>query len=462
MSNEKEVVKIIKYCIFFIFLTFYSYADTTISGVIDKKENWTQANSPYIISGNVSIEKNGIVIVNPGTVIKFKKDGKITVKGVFYVKGNINNPIRFLPEDGESFYEGIKYESKYKNIMEFAIFIRGTIAVEGSTVEISNNYILNSTGIELFHFANAVIKDNYFYNNTYGVYVDGEKTQYSIIQNTFNKNRFAVYIKKSDIELITKNNFFNNTVNITNYGIKDIQCKENFWGVIDEKSISNSIFDKKNNPKVGNVNYIPFFKEKINLPDPPPSFISLVKIYLSLKRPDEQPGRFGFSAGASGFKPFTPDLLKNQADYGIAMETEFLLNLTGAFALGLEGKILKMTNKDKTEYDYNYNSTSFFLNCYGYLGYHPNVFFVPYIKVGNGISLLSEQYKYVTEETKKFNESNYTILAALGCELYILKFFTIRIEPSYNYIISPRGNISKIIISAKGTIYFSSPFILNN
>ncbi|MCX7698882.1 MAG: hypothetical protein N2114_05400 [Candidatus Goldbacteria bacterium] len=459
-----EPIRVKKYIIvfLFIFISFCSHADTTVSGIIDKKESWTPANSPYIISGNVTIEKNGIVLVNPGTVIKFKKDGKITVKGIFYVKGNINNPIRFLPEDGESFYEGIKYESKYKNIIEYSIFIRGTIIVEGSVVEISNNYILNSTGIELFHFANAVIKDNYFYNNTYGVYIDGEKTQYSIIQNTFNKNRFAIYIKRSDLELIAKNNFFNNTVNITNYEIKDIQCKENFWGVVDEKSIQSFIFDKKNNPKVGNVIFIPFYKDKLNLPDPPPSFVSLVKIYLSLKRPDEQPGKFGFSAGFSGFKPFIPDTFKNQADYGTSLEAEFLLSLTGAFVLGLEGKILNLTNKDKTEYDYSYNSTSIFLNCYGYLGYQPNVFFIPYMKIGNGVSLLSEQYKYVAEKTKKINEIDYTVLGAIGCEIYPLKFFSIRIEPSYNYTVSSRGNISKLIISAKGTIYFNSPFVLNN
>lgn len=455
-------VKKLKYFILFILISIYSYADTTISGVIDKKESWTPSNSPYIISGNVTIEKNGIVLVNPGTVIKFKKDGKITVKGIFYVKGNINNPIRFLPEDGESFYEGIKYESRYKNIIEFSIFIRGTIAVEGSTVEISNNYILNSTGIELFHFANAVIKDNYFFNNTYGVYIDGEKTQYSIYQNTFNKNRFAIYIKKSDTELITKNNFINNTVNITNYDIKDIQCKENFWGANDEKVISSFIFDKKNNPKVGNVNFIPFLKDKLNLPDPPPSFVSLVKIYLSLKRPDEEPGKFGFSAGFSGFKPFAPDSFKKEADYGTAIEAEFLLGLKGAFALGLEGKVLNLTNKDKTIYSYSYNSTSLFLNCYGYIGYQPNVFFIPYIKVGNGVSLLSEQYKYVTGKTEKINETDYTVLTALGCELYLLKFFSIRIEPSYNYTIRPGGNISMVIISAKASIYFNSPFILNN
>jgi len=462
LLNKKFFIIIFLIKLIFNFSYIFAETATYISGIIDKTENWVPKNSPYIISGEVVIEKKGIVRIYPGTVIKFKKDAQITVKGILYSVGGKDNPIRFLPEDGESFYEGIKFMSPYKNTIENSIFIRGAIKVEGSTVDISNNYILNATGIELFHFAKAIIKDNYFFNNTYGVYVDGKETQYSIIQNTFNKNRFAIYIKNSTLELITKNNFFNNTVNITNYGQKDINCKENFWGTIDEKYINGFIFDKKNNPKVGTVIFIPFAKEKFNLFEPPPAFVSLVKIYLSLKRPDEIPNRFGILVGPLFFLPFAPENLKKEADYGYGAEAEFNLSLSEIFVLGTEFKILNLQNKDKTNYDYKFDSTSLFLNLYTYFGYKPNVFFVPYAKIGNGILILSEQYKYSNQKTEKKNEINYSLLAGLGFEIFPLKFLAIRFEPAYNYTVRPDGNISLFIISAKCGIYFNSPFILNN
>jgi hypothetical protein len=149
------------------------FSKTEISGTIDNIQNWVPQNSPYIINDELTISEKGSVTVKPGTEVMFGKNGKITVKGLFNVNGTEEKPVRFISSDSESFYEGISYESRYKNTMEYAIMLRGAIKTEGTVFKMSNCYILDSTGVEVLAFSNITLTDNYFYENTYGLYIEG-------------------------------------------------------------------------------------------------------------------------------------------------------------------------------------------------------------------------------------------------------------------------------------------------
>ncbi len=445
-------------------------AETNLSGEIDTVQSWTPKYSPYIVSEPVVISKKGFVTIYPGTVIKFKEKGQIIVKGAMYAKGSPKNPVRFLPFDGTTFYDGIRFESSYKNTIEFSIMIRGAIISEGSRLVLNNNYILNSTGVELFHFAKAEIKNNYFYNNTYGVYVEGQQIQYNITGNTFNKCRFGIYLKsnKNGAGAANQNNFIKNRVSFTNYTPANISAKNSYWGLASEKRIERTIYDKRNNKKVGNVIYKPYSKSKLRLFSPPSTYVSLVKLYLKLKRSDEQPTKVSVGGGILGFMPLTPDYLSEETEFGLGVSVETTFNITGAFLFGVEGRTFFIDNVDKSEYDYNLSMTNIYLNFYGYFGWQPKVFFLPYFKIGNGVSLLTQQYKADTpifdggtSNTQKFNEISYTAHAGLGLEWFMFKFFSWKLEAMYNYTFSEHGNISFPYAGLTGTVYFDAPFFLN-
>ncbi|MCX7699202.1 MAG: hypothetical protein N2114_07045 [Candidatus Goldbacteria bacterium] len=451
-----------------IFIKNQIFSETYVSGLIDKVENWDLKFSPYIINETVIIGKKGILTIYPGTEIKFKKGAKLLVSGILYAKGNKDNPVRFLPYDYESFYEGIYFDGGGKSIIEYIVMIRGAITVEATRVEINNNYILNSTGIILKNFADVILKNNLFLNNTYGVHMEGSNINHSIYENTFAGCRYGIYILKyiDGNGTIKRNNFLENINNITNYSIININCTDNYWGTDEQQKIVKTIVDKKINPKVGEIIYKPYLKEKLKLPLPPASFISLVKTYLNKKKPREDIYRFSLSGGFFGFFPIIPERLNNENNFGLGYSLTFTFNPFGPIMLGVETNFFNMDNMDKSVYSYNMNISEFLLNIYGYFGYDRNIYLVPYAKFGNGISLVNESYIsnkiiFNGKNTLKYNEICYSISGGLGLEWFLMKFFSFKLEGIYHYFFYPRGNISLPVINISGNVYFDTPFFLN-
>ncbi|MBP7791600.1 MAG: right-handed parallel beta-helix repeat-containing protein [Candidatus Goldbacteria bacterium] len=444
------------------------FSGTNVSGLIEKTENWIPQSSPYVIDEMAIIGKKGFVTIYPGTEVKFKKGAKLLVCGTLYVKGDANNPVRFVPFDNESFYEGIYFSSGTKSIIEFSIMMRGSITVEATRVELNNNYILNSTGVILKNFSDVVIKNNYFYNNTYGVHIEGSNVNLNIFENTFFNNRYGIYIMQyyGKGETIKRNNFINNKNNITNYSIGQINCKENYWGTDDEKKIVGTIMDKRINPKVGEVIFKPYAKEKFKLYLPSPSYISLVKTYLSKKKPEEDIYRFSFGGGMSGFFPLTPDIVNRENNFGMGYFATFAFDFFGPTMLGIETNFYGMENKNKDTYKFNLNLSEYLLNFYVYFGYKKNVYLIPYARLGNGICMVSEAYKsenpiFDEKNSLKYNEVCYALSGGAGLEWFLLDFFSLKFEGLYHYVFYQRGNISFPDVKISGNVYFKTPFILN-
>lgn len=439
-------------------------AETYAPSAITKKEVWVSKKSPYIVDGTVTVEKTGLLTIYPGTVVKFMAGSKIYVKGALYSKGDPKNPVRMIPYDNVSFYDGLVFESRYQSSVEFTILIRGAITSKGSSVNIANNYILNSTGIELFHFSKALIKNNYFYNNTYGVYIEGKEIQYAVEQNTFNTGRYAVYIK--DVSkangIITKNNFFKNVVNITNYSAADIECKDNYWGYNEEAGIQKYIYDKRNNEKTGKAVYEPFAKVPFVLWEPTDAFISLVKIYLNLRRPDEEPTKISIGGGVIGLMPLAPSYLKKESIFGLGVNAEFTSNITGVFLWGLQLENLGLEKKYTEGYLYDMTVSNILFNGIGYIGYKKNFFLIPYLKIGAGVSIVSEQYRYDSGITGKLNNICFTAAAGAGIEWFLTRFFSIKLGADFNATLKNNGAILYPVVGLTGNIYFETPFYVND
>ena len=454
------------FLLFFITAVFFAgaRAETNVASSIKKNEVWIPKNSPYVVDGTVIVEKTALLTIYPGTIVKFKADSKIFVKGALYSKGDPKNPVRMLPYDNASFYDGLVFESRFKSTVEFTILIRGAITSRGTTLNITNNYILNSTGIELYHFSTSLIKDNYFYNDTYGVYIEGKEVKYTIGQNTFNNGRYAIYVKDTPKTegVILKNNFFKNVVNITNYSPADIECKDNYWGFSEEPAIQKYIYDKRNNEKAGKAVYAPFAKAPYALWEPTDAFISLVKIYMNLRRPDEEPTRISLGGGVVGLMPVAPGYLSNESKFGLGLNAEFTSNITGAFLWGLQLQNISVENKRGDTYQYDMTVANLLINGIGYIGWKKNVYFVPYVKLGAGLAVVSEQYKYDAGTTKKFNNTCFTAEAGAGLELFPVRYFSIKLEAGFNSTLNGRGTVLYPVLGLTGNMYFETPFYVND
>jgi parallel beta-helix repeat protein len=58
-----------------------AYADTNVSGAISKDSVWTTAGSPYIVTGNLTVNSNAALQVQSGVIVKFNAGAKLTVLG---------------------------------------------------------------------------------------------------------------------------------------------------------------------------------------------------------------------------------------------------------------------------------------------------------------------------------------------------------------------------------------------
>jgi hypothetical protein len=119
-----------------------------IAQVINEPVTLSKVNSPYFVINNVSVESNGIITVDPGTVIYFSGGKGITVKGKILMNGTVEEPIILT-----SYYQSEKW---------------GAICFENSngSSELNNvNISLATNGIDSVNYFAAISS----YNSTVNI-----------------------------------------------------------------------------------------------------------------------------------------------------------------------------------------------------------------------------------------------------------------------------------------------------
>ena len=130
--------------------------------------------------------------------------------------------------------------------IEQSIFENNKVAIRFHTSQIliENNLVRNNgTGIR-FHFGQPVICKNDIVNNGKGVFITSHPRNYLIENNTIMANDRNVVLGEEVPE--------------------DVHLPRNFWGSVDQESISSSFFDGQLEPYLGNVLTKPLRSE----PDP--------------------------------------------------------------------------------------------------------------------------------------------------------------------------------------------------
>lgn len=130
---------------------------------------WTEANSPYIVSGVIEVTKGATLRIEAGTEVKFNPGAKILVNGELLVLGTAENPVVLTasstsPKAGD--WGGIEFTDKSV----------GATVNEGEYVSgsiIRNAIIRFSQGIKCDD-ASPYIVNNQFSLNTAGVIVSGD------------------------------------------------------------------------------------------------------------------------------------------------------------------------------------------------------------------------------------------------------------------------------------------------
>ncbi|MEM3789027.1 MAG: PKD domain-containing protein [Candidatus Bathyarchaeia archaeon] len=259
MKNKIRIVSLIFIAIFsvsiFPFNILFPVAKATyVEGEITMDTLWTIVDSPFILSGNVTIREGVTLTIEPGVEVRFGGKFSLIVNGRLFAKGTreFNRLIKFTsnketPEPGDwgaLYFNGtgqppsllenciIEYGSNGITIENGELTIRssiirlnsgnGVMALNGSVTVGPDNLICNSTASGIYiSGGNVTVEANTIESNGDGVILTGKLATFSI-----NITRNSISLNgKSGISFLmedyNQNGFVvrNNTMILNYYGL---------------------------------------------------------------------------------------------------------------------------------------------------------------------------------------------------------------------------------------------------
>lgn len=336
-----------------------------VNGIIASDTTWTKMKSPYNLTGNVAIDKDVTLTIEPGVTVNLNKY-YIVVNGTLSAKGSSTDNIFF----NGGFTEGIQFttlsagwnqQSGTGCIIENAI-IKSTLSISGGSPLISKNTINRIIGISggspiiskntiiieakqyvgivIINDNTALISDNTIsgYFNDATICIEGgsptiQRNRISnrngygyedscaailiyyanyaykvpnplIQQNIITKSANGISLRGNSNPTIINNNFEDNS----NYNLYmrsttvNIEAANNWWDTTDTAVIDQKIFDFNDDFILGKVNYTPFLTA--TNPQAGPN--------LNAPIPTLAPTTFPTSTPNTS----TPTSTANQTDYG--------------------------------------------------------------------------------------------------------------------------------------------------
>ncbi|MEW6095926.1 MAG: right-handed parallel beta-helix repeat-containing protein, partial [bacterium] len=235
----------------------------TVSGTVSG--TWLVTNSPYIVTGTVTVESGTTLTIEPGVVVKFATDTSLINYGTLLAIGNPNGTISFtsnkdIPSPGD--WQSIKFSGDTaKGTISYSLiqYARQAIYLHNtSRIVISYNTIRHNkgndgsngtnedsgttggigTGIYLYLSTDNVIIGNIFLDNKggkggnqerlnspgsggigCGIYLDSSDNNKIMDNNTIDNtggtgnpdgNGVGIYCKSSVVSSLIYNNIYNN------------------------------------------------------------------------------------------------------------------------------------------------------------------------------------------------------------------------------------------------------------
>jgi len=267
-----------KFLIFLILLfPCLSFAQIPVKE-INGEEVWQ---GQVIIDGIVAVRNEGKLIIKEGTEVVFKTididndgigDSELYVEGEIYVYGSENLPVIFTSD------EPIKEPSQWKYVMvnhakyayfEYAIF---ESAFSGLQIHFSKGVVKNCifrSNVDGFRFStsNIYVCKNIMTKNKHGIRYEERDSKGIVEYNHIFDNEIGIFPVTAcndnvifQYNVIEKNGY---NIKVGDEQKKDLTFKKNYFGMIFEKDIKKTIYDKSYDKHLPKINFKPFLKKNV-------------------------------------------------------------------------------------------------------------------------------------------------------------------------------------------------------
>ncbi len=231
-NKHNPILVVLLFLLWFVPL---AKADTNVGGTIATDTAWTLAQSPYIVTSNITVKgtdgADGIttLTIEPGVEVRMTRYRQFIVggssgdPGALAAQGTAANPILFTSNEASPAV-GDWYYIKFDNTSDDA----GTV-LEHCVVE----YAGGSQGAIYLSNASPTIADTTVrFSKNAGIYGSGSGCATADINcNTFSNNKTGIYWMVSPTPEMHSNNFFGNTdYGIYYSGSAALNAENNWWG----------------------------------------------------------------------------------------------------------------------------------------------------------------------------------------------------------------------------------------
>ncbi len=238
-----------------ILLSIICYSQpTNVSGLISTNTNWTVSGSPYILTGDVTVNIGVTLTIDPGVEVSFSNGDDLFVDGTLTALGTASDSIRFIGEttnDG-----GIDLRNGSNATFDYAVFDEmgddiggrlhalykrgtGTLSVDHS------RFVNNRNGIQVLS-GGTVIVDNTTIetSNEFGVRVESGTLTLtnSLVRGNLDK---GVYLL--DVATIQNTTFSNNGVSFEDCAL---HIEAAIVPVLDNNTFTNNFIDVITHPEI--------------------------------------------------------------------------------------------------------------------------------------------------------------------------------------------------------------------
>ncbi len=261
------------FALIFLFLAAPAGAVVKVSGSLSEDAIWTKEAGPYLVQGDLVVEKGVTLTIEPGTVVYVwsTAGGKksphstlntdIIVRGTLTARGTATQPIYFTPAKKGASWGGICFwGGNDQSSMEFCWVAYGSIYCDNASP------YLVSCGLTKCQFALMIygsskpsVSKTRFIGNRSGIYLSHKKASLSLTNSELRGNGYGIVLREFKSLEVRSNRIHNNQMSVVNMTQRDVDLSGNWWGSKDEYEIAKVIHDVNDDPKLGRLHYLPLF-----------------------------------------------------------------------------------------------------------------------------------------------------------------------------------------------------------